>query len=833
MPHPSRIYPSDEELGKRNDDYRPKRVNSWLGWRTRLMQYRKRRIVALLVAGFFTWVIWTSTLGSSGIGPLGHQVGKVARIVTNMPELQDDGTDPIEPTGPPPRITDEEALRAVEHYFSGPIRFFRLADSLHAISKTYGHRTSNRNVLFAAANLKSAGTLLPMACEMAKTKRNFVHIAIMGRDGLTLQELKEINGINDKDCSMYWHDARPDYSKWSTDGRMSVSVSAGLNHMNQYMHPQALFIDGSSQEDAYFSKAITTKANTYDIPIIKIPDGKLEDFRWATRLDSGSLNAWYKPVVDILVHAPPKASGSLIRLLRSLEKADYSGLPPPRLTIDLPPDAEEWTKDFINKFVWPPRSAEEQKDPRKRNELRLNHRIARERVSPEDASVRFIESFYPSKTSDSHVLLLSAQAELSPRWYHYLYYTMLQHHYSPYQPVKPSQLAGISLENPSLHLDGSTSFKSPAVADVQDEWYSKYSEDSAVPFLWQAPNANAALYFGDKWAELQSFLTHRLVASNHAKAAGGSSQKKKLISSTQPAWTEYLLELMRIRSYGLLYPGTSDSSDALVTVHRDLSRPAEEFDRPPSDSDSADESDSSEAFVPNPEDKGILLAAESLPFGDAQPASQAAALPLHALLPFDGELPELPHIPMLSYDGHLVKSPFVARSAEDLIEEEYEASLSEDDPDAAPSSSRPSSAAVLASRFARTFRTTIGGCTSTDATRVRKVVSGSARDLFCFDDGTDNQFEDPSRVDKSGEPMPPVDPKDSWTRWGEVDEEAEKAKNEQARREREAKDRADGKGIKWQDVGKPGWDRLPTVEEAAGGRAGGDEVAEAVQAANA
>ncbi|KAI9694156.1 MAG: hypothetical protein M1822_003427 [Bathelium mastoideum] len=836
MPHPSRIYPSDEELGKRNDDYRPTRTNSWLPWRSRPAQYRKRRIVVLLLAGLLIWLLWTNL-------PDSYQIGRVAQIVAHVPGERDDSADPVEPTGPPPHITDRDAVQASEHYFSGSIRFFRLADSLHAISNTLGHRPTNRNILFAAAHPKSAATLLPMACEMARLKRNFVHMAIMGRDDISIAELKEINGINDKDCTLYWHDARPDYSKWSSDTRMSASVSAALNHINSYMHPQVIFIDASDDEDGYFSKAVTTKGNSLEISIIPIPDGKLEDFLWAARLDSGSLSAWFKPTIDVLVHAPAKTSGSLIRLLRSLERTDYSGFPPPRLTIELPSDADKETRNFISKFVWPPQPKGAVKDPLKRQELMVIHRIARERASPEEASIRLIESFYPSKSSDSHVVLLSPQAELSPRWFHYLYYIVLEHKYSPYQLVPNRNLAGVSLENPSLHLDGSSTFKSPTVADVRDEWYSKYAQDLAVPFLWQAPNANAALYFGDKWAELHSFLTYRLTNFHNTKASGDSLQRQKLISSSQPAWTEYLLELMRARGYTLLYPGSSDSSDALATVHNNPSLPAEEFDKPPSDSklDSKAKPDPNEPFTLNPADSAALLAAESLPTTDSPPASQAASLPLHALLPFDGALPDLTHIPMLAPDGTPLKSLFASQTPDDRAKEAHDAAvlLDDDDLDSSnppSSSSSTTSASLLAARFAAHFRATLGGCPTTDATRPRVLAPGSARDLFCLGDGSDEFDDGPARANPAGEATPRTDPERSWNvKPGDKVAEEEAAAVERKKLMEEGKRKnAAAVGVGVAGAGVPeGWVGVPTVEEARRAEAeeGGDEVAEAVRAA--
>ncbi|KAK3088938.1 hypothetical protein LTR53_019894, partial [Teratosphaeriaceae sp. CCFEE 6253] len=78
--------------------------------------------------------------------------------------------------------------------------------------------------------------------------------------------------------------------------------------------------------------------------LIEIPAGRCEDFLWMTRLDSGSLSNWFKPAIDILIHALPASSGGLIRLVKSLERADYAEFPVPKLTIELPSDIEHFAK---------------------------------------------------------------------------------------------------------------------------------------------------------------------------------------------------------------------------------------------------------------------------------------------------------------------------------------------------------------------------------------------------------------------------------------------------------------------------------------------------------
>merc|ERR1711964_472766 len=75
---------------------------------------------------------------------------------------------------------------------------------------------------------------------------------------------------------------------------------------------------------------------------------------WMNLLDSASLSAWNKVTVDIIIHAQPSASGSLIRLLESLKKADFSSSALPRLTIELPHDIDEPSRRYLERFRWPP-----------------------------------------------------------------------------------------------------------------------------------------------------------------------------------------------------------------------------------------------------------------------------------------------------------------------------------------------------------------------------------------------------------------------------------------------------------------------------------------------
>lgn len=202
MPLLDRIFTGDEELGKKDDDHRPKKgaalPSSWVS-RPSIPAIRRRRvfygIAALLLLYLFIHNIPTD-LGPSSQRPNFRSLGDDSLTVPRQ--------DP--PSGQPPR--PQKPLEAEEHYYDGPIKFYKLAVSLQAAARRFSHYSVNKNVLFAASNLKSASEILPLACEMARWKRNDVHFALMGRDDLDIPEIKELNGISDDDCHVRWHGRR-------------------------------------------------------------------------------------------------------------------------------------------------------------------------------------------------------------------------------------------------------------------------------------------------------------------------------------------------------------------------------------------------------------------------------------------------------------------------------------------------------------------------------------------------------------------------------------------------------------------------------------------------
>jgi hypothetical protein len=71
---------------------------------------------------------------------------------------------------------------------------------------------------------------------------------------------------------------------------MTVSVSAGYAHINNYVHPQATFIDGSGDEEIFFMKGLKKRAGDLGRTIIELPENAEQTLMWTTLLDSASLS---------------------------------------------------------------------------------------------------------------------------------------------------------------------------------------------------------------------------------------------------------------------------------------------------------------------------------------------------------------------------------------------------------------------------------------------------------------------------------------------------------------------------------------------------------------
>lgn len=199
MPLPSRIFANDEELGKRDDDHKPGRRSIlyllWSSWHnsTRL---RKRRLMLLVLLSVFSYFLVRSC-SSLNVRDDGYTVTK------SFPVREEaEGSSSWWFAGS--LLKADEGSELSRYGYDGPIRHTKLAMTLHAALRSRGGHSENRNVLFAAASLKCAATLIPLACEMARWRRSDVHFTFMGRDNLGAQKILDVNGVS-AGCGVMWH----------------------------------------------------------------------------------------------------------------------------------------------------------------------------------------------------------------------------------------------------------------------------------------------------------------------------------------------------------------------------------------------------------------------------------------------------------------------------------------------------------------------------------------------------------------------------------------------------------------------------------------------------
>jgi hypothetical protein len=194
------------------------------------------------------------------------------------------------------------------------------------------------------------------------------------------------------------------------------------------------------------------------------------------------------------------------------------------------------------------------------------------------------------------------------------------------------KLFGISFSAPATYLDDATQFTPPKPLEGRE------FGTEGTPFLWQAPNSDAILIFGDKWVELHGYVS-RLLEKQHASSTTPDLLAKKQVGKKHPAWLEYTLQLSRLRGYFTLYP-TKQTANTVVGIHTDLHDVPEEYE---GEKTSEQEQDS------------IKFATEMF-----DPASQ---LDMLATLPNEGDLPLIYHLPWLTWDGKITYDGAIQKTA--------------------------------------------------------------------------------------------------------------------------------------------------------------------------
>lgn len=202
------LFRSKEELGKKDDDHRPATPSMRTPWIAATGGPRRKLKRLVIVLGLAAFVyLFIRNLPTDV--PVRDRRRPVYRPETEpnkplapgpMPKLKPDRTPlkPLPPFKPPPDTVPPPVA------YNGPLLFQSLLPSLQGISSTGGASTVNKNVLFAAASLRSTAMLLPLACQMANELKNYVHFALVGGSDIDMEKLRAVNGI-DASCQVIFH----------------------------------------------------------------------------------------------------------------------------------------------------------------------------------------------------------------------------------------------------------------------------------------------------------------------------------------------------------------------------------------------------------------------------------------------------------------------------------------------------------------------------------------------------------------------------------------------------------------------------------------------------
>jgi hypothetical protein len=192
---------ADEELGKKDDDlhfnqarFRPAQSR---------MCARPRRILIAVAAMVLLYQFFKHM--PTDIAPAAERYNPTIERLRHPPPQSAPVQSPavskadVPPQRYVPQINEEEG----EVSFDGAIKFYELARSLPR-NKHPDSKPSNA-VLFAGSNLHSVSDMLPLACQMARKELNHVHFVVMGKDDVSIEGIKTVNGISDAECPMTWH----------------------------------------------------------------------------------------------------------------------------------------------------------------------------------------------------------------------------------------------------------------------------------------------------------------------------------------------------------------------------------------------------------------------------------------------------------------------------------------------------------------------------------------------------------------------------------------------------------------------------------------------------
>ncbi|KAL4190270.1 hypothetical protein AMTRI_Chr07g23880 [Amborella trichopoda] len=262
--------------------------------------------------------------------------------------------------------------------------------------------------------------------------------------------------------------------------------------------------------------------------MILFPENAVPKVLWMANLRSTTIPNWNKMRISVNIITQNRVT-SLQRLLRSLSEAYYLGDEVP-LSFNMDSQVDESTLRLVNSFEWP------------HGPKTLRRRII------QGGLIRAVsESWYPSSDNDFG-LLLEDDIEVSPYYYLWIKYALLNYHYDP--QVSLPELSSISLYTPRL----------VEVVKERPHWnataFFKHIHPN-TPYLHQLPCSWGAVFFPKQWREFYTYMNMRF--TEDAKKNPVQIPKSRT-NGWQASWKKFLIDMMYLRGYVSLYPNFPDQA---------------------------------------------------------------------------------------------------------------------------------------------------------------------------------------------------------------------------------------------------------------------------------
>lgn len=189
----------DEELGKKDDDHQfPPARSRFLSQLSKFP--RPRRLVTALIGLLLVYQFFKHM--PTDLRPARERYDPRFRQQNPAPSPPNPQS-PVVPQIDIPSDSDTQGSKNKGELYDGKIKLYELASSLPP--NKHPENALSGAVLFAGSNLHSITDILPLACRMAREQRNHVHLALFGKEEVSVEGIKQVNGIGESDCPILWH----------------------------------------------------------------------------------------------------------------------------------------------------------------------------------------------------------------------------------------------------------------------------------------------------------------------------------------------------------------------------------------------------------------------------------------------------------------------------------------------------------------------------------------------------------------------------------------------------------------------------------------------------